>query len=84
MVVQVVDPQLVHRTLLELELQDKVRTVVLVVTATVLAPHRNGAVAVAVAQVQLVERVHQTARQVQAVLVAQFRGSQRQQHARFQ
>ncbi len=82
-VVQQVDQQLVHQTQLEREPQDKVQTVALVATATVLAPHRNGVVAVAVVQVQLVALLHSMAQQVLAVSVAQFRGSQHQQHARF-
>ena len=53
-VAQQVDQQLVHQAQLEREPLDKVLTVALVATATVLALLRNGVVAVAVVQVQLV------------------------------
>ena len=82
-VVQQVDQQLVHQTQLEREPQDKVLTVAQVATVTVLVLLRNGVVAVAVVQVQLVARVHSMAQQVLAVSDAQFHGSQHQQHARF-
>ena len=51
-VVQVADPQLVHQTQLELELQDKVPTVALVEMETVLALLRSGVAAVAAVPVQ--------------------------------